>query len=175
MRGTEQRIRIIGGNLLYRSGRVNAVVEHQLAWIRRGAVDAPGGVDTGTTVKAGARQVLRGIEAKRTRHSEHFCDQQRQIQWNDIGIDAAQLADQLSIQVAGETADQAITATQRRGVTHIGQQRNHDVARTRRLQGFDAVNQTACRSLGLRGIEDSSLKEIVAAAVYVIQGIAIKT
>ncbi|RMO98781.1 hypothetical protein ALQ31_04569 [Pseudomonas amygdali pv. morsprunorum] len=174
--GREQRIGVVGQQSLSGFRRVDAVVEKHSARIRRRAGPAVGcAFCAAVATEAGTDQVLVGIEPEACRFSEDFIDQQWNIQWNDLGIDLRQSADQLLIEAraeCGSCRSQWRTAQGWR-FTDIRQQPDHDVARTGLLQGLRAVSQLIGGLRCAAGTHHATLQEVVAASGQVIKRIGV--
>ncbi|CAI8775318.1 hypothetical protein EMIT093MI4_190070 [Pseudomonas sp. IT-93MI4] len=177
-RGGQQRVGVVGNQALAGFGRVHCVVVDQLGRIRRGAVDAVSGV-LGATVaaEAGGRQVLVGREAELRRVGEGFFEQHRDVQWDDFGVDALQLPDQLGVELGAELRGETLQrrAVDGRGQADVRQQPDHDVFGAGALQRAGAVGQAIGCGAGLIETEYAALKEIVAAPRQVIQRVRIGT
>ncbi len=100
--GGNDRIGVVGNQLLAGDGRVHRVVEQQLGRVWRGAVDAVHRVfHAAFAAVAGADQILAAGKAELIGAGQRFAQQHRDVQWNDLGIDLPQLAEQRLVERAG--------------------------------------------------------------------------
>ncbi|MNO90209.1 hypothetical protein D3C76_817140 [compost metagenome] len=155
---------------------MHPVVVNQLAGVRVGAVDAKGSVfGAAVTAEAGRRQVLPGSKTEPRRVGEGFLQQQGNVQGNDFGIDSRQSSDQLPVEGRAQLRSGSLqrAAIDGRCQSQVGQQPDHDVAGTGRLQNLDAVCQAVRRGIRLGATLHAPLKKVVAAAGEVIQCIRV--
>ncbi|MNS34250.1 hypothetical protein D3C72_663730 [compost metagenome] len=100
--GGDNRIGVVGNQLLAGDGRVHRVVEQQLGRVWRGAVDAVHRVfHAAFAAVAGADQVLAAGQAELLGAGQRFAQQHGDVQRNDFGIDLPQLAEQGLVERAG--------------------------------------------------------------------------
>ncbi|MNI52132.1 hypothetical protein D3C73_1068940 [compost metagenome] len=157
---------------------MHPIVVNQLAGVRVGAVDAKGSVfGTAVTAEASRRQVLPGSKAESRWVGKGFLQQQGNVQRNDFGIDPRQSSDQLSVEGRAQLRSRPLqrAAIDGRGQSQVGQQPDHDVPGTGRLQNLDAVCQAVRSGIRLGAALHAPLQEVVTAAGEVIECVRICT
>ena len=173
----ENRIAVVGDQLLTGDGRVHGVIEQQLGRVGCRAVGAVDWVaHTVAAAVAGADQVLAGGQAELRRAGQGFLEQHGYVQGNDLGVDASKLADQRLIEHAGQLRQWPLLwrAAETRGLAQVGQQPHHDVACACLLQRLGTGGQAGTRSGGGGRAGDQPLKEVVAATRQVVQGVRVR-
>ncbi|MNF71812.1 hypothetical protein D3C84_537710 [compost metagenome] len=155
---------------------MDRVVEQQLVWIRRGAVDSVQRVFQATIAAVtGADQVLADGKAELLWRVDAFLKQQGHVQGNDLRTDLPQLPHQLLIEDTAQLRQWPLLCSTAEcwRQTQVGQQPDHDVARSPLLQRVGAGGQAVGCSCGAGRGGDQPLKEVVTATGQVVERVRV--